>query len=576
MKITNVLHKRPGVLLKMFLLIVSVPYYSTAQIFPKKNYPRHYFMWPVLAQPGIVANMGELRPNHYHMGLDCRTNQKQNMPIVAAADGYIARIKIEPFGFGRAIYINHPNGLTTLYAHLNDFFPALEKYVTEQQYKLQQWGIFINIPSTLFPVKKGDFIAYSGNTGGSEGPHLHFEIRETDSDKNINPSLFNFPIPDTIPPVITRLALYNRHISTFEQVPQFIPIKKQYGYYTTKDTVVKLTSSKISFAITTADKNNLSTNLNGIYEAAIYADDKLTCAFQIDKIGYDETRYLNANIDYKLMKSGGGFVQHLSRLPGYQAGVYKHITGDGVLAFTDTLRHNIRIEVRDANGNLSSMCFEIKADSLTDTKTMTANKANPLFHPASVNVFEKNSLLLYMPETCLYDSIRFRYAEAISNYSFSKYWLHDCNIPVHDYFKISIKANETLAAKMMMVNTCNGKNNFTKAIFTNGWYSAWFRDFGSFQLMIDTLPPVISPIGFNKKLDFTKATRIMFAVTDNTNEIKNVSASVEGNWLRFTNDKGRTFIYTFDEHFPTGSHELKITAEDTAGNKTEKIYCIIR
>lgn len=576
MKVANVLHKRFLLLLKIFLILLFITHTSVAQIFAPKNYPRNYFRWPVLAQPGIVANMGELRSNHYHMGLDCRTNQKQNIPVVAAADGYIAKIKIEPFGFGRAVYINHPDGLTTLYAHLNDFAPPLERYVTEQQYKLKQWNIFIDIPAGLFTVKKGDFIAYSGNTGGSEGPHLHFEIRETGTDKNLNPSLFNFPIPDTIPPVITRLAIYNRYISTFEQTPQFIPIKKQNGYYITAGTILKLKYSKISFGITAADRNNLSSNLNGIYEAALYADEKLACAFQIDKIGYDETRYLNANIDYKWMKSGGGFVQHLSRLPGYPQGLYKSIKGDGVLEFADTLVHNIRIEVKDANGNLSSMCFTIKADSATNTKMQPIAKTSALFHPASVNVFERSGLLLYMPETCLYDSIRFRYSELISSTGFSKYWLHDCNVPVHDYFKVSIKAGEAFSSKMMMGNTCNGKNNFEKTVYANGWHSAWFREFGSCQLMIDTLPPIVSPVGFNKKLDFKKASRIAFTVADNCGEIASVNVTLDGQWLRFTYDKGRTFSYTFDERCPPGEHELRIKAVDVVGNTAEKVYCILR
>ena len=144
-----------------------------------KNYPKGYFRWPLNLKPEIVANLGELRNNHWHMGLDIRTAQKENQMVYAAAAGYIAKIKIEPFGFGRAIYINHPNGLTTLYAHLNDFNPALEKYVTEQQYKQQTWDITLEFTPQQFPVTKGSFIAYSGNTGGSGGPHVHFEIRDT-------------------------------------------------------------------------------------------------------------------------------------------------------------------------------------------------------------------------------------------------------------------------------------------------------------------------------------------------------------------------------------------------------------
>src|SRR5438045_7547824 len=194
---------------KPFLFLYSLVIFSClhAQTFPAKNYPRGYFLYPVQAKIGLAANFGELRPNHYHMGYDCKTDQRQNMHVVAAADGYVAHVRIEPSGFGRAIYINHPNGLTTLYAHLNDFFPELEKYVKEQQYKLESWQVFLDIPANLFPVKKGQFIAFSGNTGGSQGPHCHFEIRDTNTDKVLNPLLFCFTIPDDVPSTLFRLAV---------------------------------------------------------------------------------------------------------------------------------------------------------------------------------------------------------------------------------------------------------------------------------------------------------------------------------------------------------------------------------
>lgn len=160
------------------------------------------------------------------MGLDCRTEQVVNKPVYAAADGYIAKVKIEPFGFGRAIYINHPGGYTTLYAHLNDFYDPLEKYITQKQYELKCWAVFLDIPPNIFTVKKGQQIAWSGTTGGSQGPHLHFEIRETGTDKVLNPLLFNMPITDKIAPDIIRLAVYDRSKSTYEQSPGLFSLKK--------------------------------------------------------------------------------------------------------------------------------------------------------------------------------------------------------------------------------------------------------------------------------------------------------------------------------------------------------------
>jgi murein DD-endopeptidase MepM/ murein hydrolase activator NlpD len=221
----------------------------------KDTYPKNYFRWPLELKPAIVANLGELRPNHWHMGLDIRTNQKENQLVYAAAAGYIAKIRIESSGFGQCIWINHPNGLTTLYGHLNAFFPELAEYVKEQQYKQETWAIELDFPKEKFPVSKGQFIAYSGNTGGSQGPHLHFEIRDTKTDECINPLLFAMPLQDKVPPSILKLAIYDRSTSIYEQVTSFFPLRKtDNGYVVLNTPVIKTGLDKLSFAIQAFDR----------------------------------------------------------------------------------------------------------------------------------------------------------------------------------------------------------------------------------------------------------------------------------------------------------------------------------
>ena len=246
--------------------------FTFAQIFPAKNYPKGYFIWPVEEKVGIVANFGELRSNHYHMGLDCRTNGQINIPVLAAADGYIAKIHVDATGFGKTIYLNHPNGLTTVYAHLQDLIPSLESYLKEQQYQQKSWKIDIIPPRNLFKFSKGSCIAFSGNSGGSQGPHLHFEIRDTKSDKALNPLLFDLPIPDNIEPDIFKLSVYDRRISTYEQTPIIYSLKKSNGIYLLINGPLKLSTNLVSFAICATDKYSCSTNPNGIYKAILYKD----------------------------------------------------------------------------------------------------------------------------------------------------------------------------------------------------------------------------------------------------------------------------------------------------------------
>ena len=565
-----------------FLIVIWITAFTPvkAQIFPSKNYPKGYFTWPVVAAKGLAANFGELRPNHYHMGLDCRTDQVENRRVLAAADGYIAKVKIEPYGFGRCIYINHPNGLTTLYAHLNEFYPELEKYITAQQYKLESWRVFLDIPPNLLRVQKGQFIAFSGNTGGSQGPHLHFEIRDTKTDKVLNPLLFGFPVTDNIAPDVLRLAVYDRNISTYEQTPKFYPLKKVKGKYVTIPAVLPLKTDKVSFAITAYDRYTGSTNKNGIYEAVIYDNEQAVCGFQLDSISYDETRYLNVHIDYKLRSSGGTFVQHLSRLPGYPTnGIYTDITGNGVIDLSDELLHSIKIGVKDAAGNLSIVNFGVQGvrSAKPQYQAVSSIWSQKEFYPGLVNVFENEQLRFYLAENQLYDSFRFRYNEIVPAKGYPIYQLHNGSVPVHAMFPVSIKNTTTTnPGKMVMHRSWGSKDDYAAAVSEYPWFRSTFRAFGNFQLIEDTIPPVITPVGFREGMNAAKLTRLAFIVKDNTEELLNFRAELDGKWLRFSNDKGRTFIYRFDERCPRGLHELKISVEDLVGNRTEKVYHFTR
>jgi murein DD-endopeptidase MepM/ murein hydrolase activator NlpD len=298
-------------------------------------YSKNYFRWPVNAKPGIVANFGELRANHWHMGLDVQTDHKVNMPVYAAADGYIARITVNPFGYGQAIYINHPNGLTTVYGHLNKFFPKLDSFVTAQQYKQESWVIELEFTKDKFPVSKGQFIAYSGSTGSSQGPHVHFEVRDSKTERCINPFFFDLPVPDDVPPVFTKLALYDRSNSVYDQTPILFPVKKIKDRFSLKDTLIETGFSKLSFGIGAFDCVSGSTNPNGIYEARIFFDEKPLIEFVLDSMDYNETEYVNAHIDHQYWYKTNNYLQNLFKLPGDRGRAYRVKNSDGTIFLKD-------------------------------------------------------------------------------------------------------------------------------------------------------------------------------------------------------------------------------------------------
>jgi murein DD-endopeptidase MepM/ murein hydrolase activator NlpD len=538
-----------------------------------QQYPQNYFRNPLNIPMQLVANFGELRANHWHMGLDIRTQQKENLPVYAAAEGYIARVKIEPGGFGRAIYINHPNGYTTLYAHLNNFFPALEQYVKAEQYKEESWAVELEIPRQLFPVDKGTFIAYSGNTGGSQGPHVHFEIRDTKTEECLNPLLFGMPIIDNVPPTISRLALYDRTKSVYTQSPRYLALKKTGSVYTTAP--LKISSNEISFAIGATDRFTNSGNANGIYSARLLLDGVPQLEFILDKIDYLETRYLNAQIDYKLKFNGGAYLQHLSCMPGDRSDVYT-INSDGVLRFEDSEVHQVRIEVRDAKKNLSVVEFTVQyAGGAQSLPTSTFNR----FLPEQVNVYESDAFEIFTSEFSVYDTVNVTHT--VSNVIAAKavsaaHVFCSGAIPTHDSVTVRIKPSVVINAedrnRIVIKSVAGTRTVIQKAEWQQDWLAAKFRQFGSFQAFVDDEPPTIN----TPPRDLSRATRLVFNAKDNFKTIKSFRAEVDGQWLRFTNDKNLAFIYVFDEKFPRGEHQLKVRVEDVAGNVTERVWGVRR
>ena len=557
-----------------FVLLLSF-LSSRSQTRGDTKYPQGYFANPLHIPMSLSANFGELRPNHWHMGLDIRTDQKENVPVFASGDGYVAHIGIRPQSFGKFIIINHPNGYSTLYAHLNEFYPALEKYVREKQTEKESWTIEIDFSEKDFKVKKGNEIAKSGNTGGSEGPHLHFEIRETKTGRSLNPLLFGMPLQDDVAPTLLKLAMYDRSISTYDQTPKIFPLKKtDSGYVILKMPLLKTAFKRLSFAIQAVDKFTGSQNGNGIYTARIFKDEEPIAEFVLDEIDYSETEYVNAQIDYRYYKAGKGYFQHISPLPGKEERVYHIYNGDGLIHLDDTLQHTITIQVGDANENFSTTSFRIQ---FTNSISIDKSDRKPNnFIPGNVNVVEKKDFEAFLPEKCIYDTIQSVYNSTNStlpNAVSALHQLNDNSYPVHEELTIRIKPTIQVKKEWRdkIVIQRNGGNAVLKPIWQGEWLSAKTGAFGSFIALVDLNPPQLNNIGKGDTVNLSPASRIVFTPTDNSG-IKSFHAELDGKWLMFTNDKGRSWIYKFDEQCPFGVHELKVRVEDIVGNVTEKTW----
>jgi murein DD-endopeptidase MepM/ murein hydrolase activator NlpD len=553
-----------------FLSILLVFYSSlvSAQLFPATSYPQKEFRNPLGIPIKLAANFGELRANHYHMGLDIRTEHRENLPVYAAADGQVCRIKIEPFGFGQAVYIRHTNGLVTLYAHLNRFYPALAAYIKQKQYESERWDMSLEIPPGLFRVKQGDLIAYSGNMGGSQGPHLHFEIRTYPEDVNLNPMLFGMPVADDQAPVFRSLSVYDRNQSFYEQRPHFTAVKKSGSHYEITMPVWILNTANPGFGVQAFDTQSGSSNPNGIFQGLLFDNETVLSGFQMDRISYDETRGINAHIDYPTHEQGGPYYQLLFRMPGYHPSIYRETTPGAAIHLEDGLVHEIKIEIKDAKGNASSLVFRVRYQPVPKAKPFFSGK---IFYPGLVDGYEDSHAAFYLGATCLYDSLHVPFqemAEEEPGLLSSRFQIGQVEVPLADTMTVRIKPNKPVEKKDRVLMEWRDKNDFEdkKPQWLGDWATASFRSFGTFYLVLDTVAPVIQFPGISEGANLQQSSRIQVVVSDNYKKIKNFRATLDGKWLLFSHDKEKAYLYYFDDHCPAGSHELKIYAEDEAGN----------
>jgi murein DD-endopeptidase MepM/ murein hydrolase activator NlpD len=556
------------------LLVLGLNFITEGQdIIQTHQYPKDYFRYPLDLPPTTAGSFGELRSNHFHSGLDFKTNQRTGYPVHAANDGYISRLRIQFGGFGRAVYITHPNGYTTVYGHLERLAPELAKIVRDYQYEHQTWEADIVLPPLQQHVCKGDVFAWSGNAGASAGPHCHFEIRDTKTEETINPQLFGLTIPDRVPPTVTAMYVYHLNGQPFsEKTP-----KEYYqvagtgtNYHLVKPAVINL-SGEIGFGISASDMNSTSFNKNGVYSIQLKIDGKPVYTFAVERFAFDQTHAINAHIDYPAYLSTGREIQKSFILPGNKISVYPQSENRGIINFNDDAIHNMEYVVMDIAGNTSTLKFRVQSKPVIESPI--ANKPpGILFKYDQKNEFSQDKVKVIIQPGNLYDDLYFNFAilpRRLGGHSLV-YRIHNRFTPIHDTYELWIKPDSNiiaLADKAVITNT-NGTSE--GGIYEDGYIKANCRTFGDFYVRIDTVPPVIYPINITEGKNMAGLKTISFRISDNLSGIQSFNGKIDGKWVLMERDfKTKILSYTFDENIKPGKHLFNLAVADNKNNLSQ-------
>ena len=542
------------------------------QVFSNNNYPLTDFRQPLdIIPPALAGSFGELRSNHFHSGVDFRTNQRTGYPVYATADGFISRLRVQNSGFGLALYINHPNGYTSVYGHLARFNPKIAQEVKKIQYQKKSYEIDEFPNADFIPVRKGEIIAYSGNTGSSGGPHLHFELRDTKTEATVNPQLLGIQIPDNIPPVIYAMYVYRLNGKPFNEFTpkQYFQVAGGNGNYSlNKVTTINL-SGEVGFGIVATDKHSGNSGLNGVYSIELLVDGKAVFTSALERFSFANSKGINSHVDYPALLNIKRSIQKSFVDPGNPLQIYSNLVNSGRINFTDDKLHQVKYIITDSKGNKSTLAFNVKADA----KAIIPTPALPngtTYQYVNVNEYNNEDVKVILPKGTLYNDLNFVYkksAKAQTNAFSAIHQIHNNLTPLHLGFEIWIKADSTLAKyqnKALIVNTNRSSQG---GYFENGYVKTKPRNFGSFFIAIDTLAPTIVPVNIANGKNMTGLSKMNFRISDNLSGIKSFNGYIDGKWVLMEFDaKTASLWHNFDEQTKPGKHSLELIVVDMKDN----------
>lgn len=535
--------------------------------FGQTNLSTDYFSNPLDINLILSGNFGELRSNHFHSGLDIKTQQREGLPVYASADGYISRINVQHFGYGKALYIQHPNGYTTVYAHLQRFAGEIQKYVKDYQYRKETYEVELFPDKTLIPVKKGDLIAFSGNTGGSGGPHLHFEIRDG-SQRPMNPMLFGIEVPDTRSPNIYSLFAYpiseDSHINQSQARTKLRLIKQKDGSYKTEDFIA---FGKIGFGVSTDDQLDGASNKNGIYNITTVLNNTPKFEVRFNKFSFGETRYLNRYTDYGYFKTNKSQIQKLFREKNNPLSVIVQEDDNGYVQIKDSLDYSYTISVKDFAGNVSEIIVPIKGKNTDILFPRDTIKTNDYIYADHAFSISKGKFSIYIPSNSLYDDI---YLDIEAKGETLKF--HEDIVPIHKNISITADISDYRDEdkESLFIGKINpwGSTYYVSTQRKGDKLVAKTRNFGTFGIVSDTVEPVITPVNFSEGKWISNQQDLKIKITDALSGISSYRATINGKFILMEYEyKKNLLTYDFGDAINEETeNNLQLIVIDNVGN----------
>lgn len=560
---------RKGIILILFLLSFLTPLFGQDTV----HYRRPLDL-PML----LSSTFGELRPAHFHAGLDIKTQGKTGYKVYAIDDGYIYRIKVQRGGYGKAVYIKHPDGKISVYAHLDDFAGDLTTYVKRKQYEKRRFFVDLYLNENLFPVRRGQVIGYSGNTGGSMGPHLHFEIRQTEAEP-INPMLLGFRVPDTIAPTPQQLYVYvlNDTSSVDGQHGTLaVPLIKREG--NRYEFAAKEAYGQIGLGIRAFDRQNNTWNKNGLYRVSMYVNGIKTYETRMDRIHYGLNRRINLLIDYPAYVKQRIYIQKLWKHPLAKLPVFKQLVHHGILKVEDGKNYRVIIELADFEGNVSKLYLTLRGKSTPPQAAPAKEESGQTVHWNSSLTLRGEQTEVEIPKHAVYDTVRLQLEEYRNGFR-----IGSPEIPLNKRFRAlfslkNIRPDRKKYAYLARVHPRTGKKLFATAVKKRDSLVLNSYSFGTYFVDYDSIAPVITGLNIKPGQWISHYRYLRFRVSDAQTGIGNVQAYIDGKWILIDWDpKTGRCTYDFNDLPLEGSqHQLRIVVTDRTGNRREKKLTFFR